>query len=147
MRSFSKFNATGRSLLIKYNSPGEEQEPTVYLKECITALTNYLVDKVPGRDLVSLRIHNTENVQDKVVGISFRRRAQFKPDMVWSVLRKIIQDNSRFALTDRLKVHLDHVKMPVGNGEVKMKGRLMDVLSGKREVLLWMQPSCIWLMH
>jgi len=69
-KSFRKFNAIGRSLLIKFKSAGEEQEPTVYLKECITALTNYLVDKVPDRDLVGLRIRNTENVQYKVVGIS-----------------------------------------------------------------------------
>ena len=77
-KSFPKFNTTGRSLLIKFNSPGEEQNPTIYLKECITALTNYLVDKVPDRDLVGLRIRNTENVQDKVVGISLRRRDQLR---------------------------------------------------------------------
>jgi len=85
-KSFPKFNATGRRLLIKFKSAGEEQEPTVYLKECITALTNYLVDKVPGRDVVGLGIRNTQNVQDKVFGISLRRRDQFKPDVVWSVL-------------------------------------------------------------
>ena len=72
--TFPKFNTTGRSLIIKFKLPGEEQEPTVYLKECITALTNYIVDEVPDRDLVGLRIRNTENIQDKVVGISFRRR-------------------------------------------------------------------------
>jgi len=54
---------------MKFNSPVEEQNPVTYLKECITALTNYLVDDVPGRDLVDLRIRNTENVEDKVVGI------------------------------------------------------------------------------
>jgi len=80
-KSFPKFNATGRSLLIKFNSLGEEQEPTAYLKECITAITNYLVDEVPDRDLVGLRIRNTENVQDKVVGISMRRRDQLNPFM------------------------------------------------------------------
>jgi len=51
-------------------------QPTVYLKECITALTNYLVENVRHRELVGLRICNTENVQDKVLGISFRRRDQ-----------------------------------------------------------------------
>ena len=96
-KSFPKFNTTGRSLLIKFNSLGEEQDPTTYLKECITALTNYLVDKVPGRDLVGLRIHNTENEQDKVVGISLRRRDQFKSVVVWSELGKIIQSNAKFA--------------------------------------------------
>jgi len=55
---------TGRSLLIKFKSPGEEQKPMVYFKECIPTLTNYLVDKVLDRNLVGLRIRNIENVQD-----------------------------------------------------------------------------------
>jgi len=84
-KSFPKFNATGRSLLIMFNSPAEEQNPVTYLKECITALTDYLVDDMPGRDLVGLRIRSTENVEDKVVGISLRRRDQLKPDVIWAV--------------------------------------------------------------
>jgi len=67
---------------MKFNSPGKERDPTTYLKECITALTNYLVNKVPDRDLVGFRICNTENVQDKVVGISLRSSEQFK--RTWS---------------------------------------------------------------
>jgi hypothetical protein len=58
---FPKFHATGRSFLIKFNSPGEEQEPTSYLQECITGLTTYLVDQVSDRDIVGLPIRNTEN--------------------------------------------------------------------------------------
>jgi len=58
-KSFPKFNATGRSLLIKFSSSGEEQESTPYLKEYITAITDYLVVEVPDRDLVGLRIRNT----------------------------------------------------------------------------------------
>jgi hypothetical protein len=75
-KTFPKFNTTGRSFLIKFRSPGEERELTAYLKECITALTNYLVHVVNVRDLVGLRIRNTQNVQDKVFGIGFRRRDQ-----------------------------------------------------------------------
>jgi len=108
-KSFPKFNANGRSMLIKFKTLGEEQEPIACLKECITALTNYLVDEVPNRDLVGLRIRNTENVHDKVVGITLRRHDQCKPDVVWDVLRKVIQSNARFCLNDRLEVHLDHV--------------------------------------
>jgi len=102
----------------------------VYLKECLTALTNYLVDKVPGRDLVDLRIRKPANVQDKVVGINFRRRDQFKSGD-WSVWGKGIQSNASFALTDRLEVNLDHVKMPAGNGKMaeKTKFRPLNVLS------------------
>jgi hypothetical protein len=102
-KSFPKFNATGRSFLIYFNTPGEEQDPTTYPKECITALTEYLVDKVPGRDLVGLRIRNTDNLQDKVFGISLRRRDQFKSDVVWPIHGKVMQSNAMFALTDRLE--------------------------------------------
>jgi len=38
-KSFPKFKATGRSMLIKFNSPGEEQEPTTYLLLFFTAIT------------------------------------------------------------------------------------------------------------
>ena len=125
-KTFPKFNATGCSLFFKFNSLGEEQDPTTYFKEFITALTNYLLDKVQGRDLVGLRIRNTENVQDHVVGISLCRRDQFEADVVWSVLRKNIQSYARFALTDCLDLHLDHVRMPTGNGREKTKGWSLD---------------------
>ena len=121
-KSFQKFNATGRSLLIKFNSPGEDQGPATYLIEYNKALTNYLVDDVPGRDLVGLEIWNTENLQDKLVGISLLRRDQLKLYIVWGVLQKVIQSNARFALSYRLEVHSDHVRMPAGNGGVKTKG-------------------------
>jgi len=127
-KSFRKFNATG---LIKFNSSGEEQNPGTYLKECITALTGYLVDDVPRRDLVGLRIRNTENVEDKVGGINLRRQDHLKPDVVSSVLRKVIRSNVRFSLRGRLEVHLDHVRMPAGNGKraERTKGSPLDVMS------------------
>ena len=74
-----------------------------------------------NRDLVRLRIRNTENVQDKVVGISLRRCDQLKPDVVWGVLGKVIQSNAKFGLADRLEVHLGHVRMPAGNGRTAEK--------------------------
>ena len=117
----------------------KSKTPTTYLKECITALTNYIVDKVSDRDFLRLRIRNTDNVQDKVVGISLRRRDQLKADVVWSVLGKVIQSNAMFAVTDRLEVHLDHVMMPAGNEKraEKTKGRSIDVLIAiKRSIVV-----------
>ena len=58
---FPTFKTTGISLLIKFRSQGEEENPTVYLKECITALTNNIVDDVPDRGLMGLRTRNCEN--------------------------------------------------------------------------------------
>jgi hypothetical protein len=139
LKSFPKFKPTGRTMVIKINLHGEEQEPTSYLKECITALPNYLAGDVPGRDLVGLRIRNTENVEDKLLGISLLRRDQLKPDVVWDVLGKVIQSNARFGPSDRLEVYLDHVRMPAGNGKgaQKTKGRTLDVLSAiKRSIVV-----------
>src|SRR5215469_18125335 len=145
-KSFPKFNASGRSMLITFASPGEEQEPVTYLKGCITALSNYLVDKVPDRDLAGLRIRNTENVEDKVVGISLRRRGQLNPDVVWSVLGKVIQSNARFALCDQLEVHLDHVRMPAGNGKAaKTKGRSIGLMSAIKKSIVTVKAAFLCL--
>lgn len=67
---------------------------------------------------MALRIRNSENVQD-VAGISFPRRDQLKPEVVWGVLGKVVQSNAKFSLSDRLEVHLDYVRMPAGNGREK----------------------------
>jgi hypothetical protein len=147
-KSFPKFNATGRSMIIKFNSPCEEHEPTAHVKECITALTIYLVDEVSDRNLVGLRIRNTESVQDKVLGISLRRRDQLKPDVVCEVLGKVIQSNDRFGLTVRLEVHLDHVRMPAGNGKgVKTKGRPLDILSAIKKSIVVVEAAFLCLAH
>jgi hypothetical protein len=84
------------------------------------------VDNVPGRYLVGLRIHNTENLQDKVFSISLRRRNQLKPHVVWGVYANVIQRNDTFGLSDRLEVHLEVVRMPAGNDGVKTKGRILN---------------------
>ena len=126
---FPKCNATGLSLLIKFHFPVERQNTGTFLKECITSLTNYLGYDMPGRDLVGLRIRNSENVEDKVVGISLRRRDQLKSDVVWAVFGKVIPSNAIFGLSDRLKVHLDHVRKPDCNGGVRTKGRSLNVMS------------------
>jgi hypothetical protein len=52
-------------------------------------IDNHLVDGLPGRDLVGLKIRNTENVKGKVFGISLRD--VFKPYVFWGVLAKVIQ--------------------------------------------------------
>ena len=75
-------------------------------------------------------------MQDKVVGNIFRSREQLKPNLVWEIISKIIQSNARFGLTDRLEVHLDHVRIPSSNGQEKTKGRSLDTFSAIKKVLL-----------
>jgi len=47
------------------------------------------------------------------------------------VLRGVIQSNARCGMSDRLNIHLDHVRMRVGNGKraEKSKGRSLDVMN------------------
>ena len=84
-----------------------------------------------------------------MVGFSLRRREQFKPDMVWSVLGKVIQTNASFAPTDRLEVHLDHVRMPAGNGKKseKTKGRFLDVFSAIKKRVVVVKAAFLCLAH
>ena len=112
-------------------------------------MINYLVKALRDRDLVGFRIRNNGNVQDKVVGISFRRLDQLKPDVVWGVKEKVVQSNARFRLSDRLEVHLDHVRMPACNGRraEKMKGRSLDVLSAKKSCIVVVQAGILCLAH
>jgi len=106
-------------------------------------LTDYLVIDVPDRDLVGLRLRNTDNVEDKVVGISLRRHDQLKSDVVWAVLEKVIQSNPRIGLSDRLEVHLDHVRMRTGNGKraEETKGRSLDVMSAIKKSIVTVKAA------
>ena len=134
-------------MLIKFASPDEEHEPTTHLKECITALEYYLVDKGPDTDFVGLRIRNTENVQDKLVGISFRRWGQLEPYVVWDALGKVIQSNASFRLTDRLELHLNHVRMPIGKGQERTKVRSLSVLSAIKNSIVVVKAPFLCLAH
>jgi hypothetical protein len=112
--------------------------------ECTTALTGYLVDDVLGRNKTCLRICNTENVVNKLVGFSLRRRDQLKIDVVWGLLGKVIQGNARFGLTDRLEIHVDHVRMLAANGRVRTKGRSLYMSAFKRSILTVTAPlNCL----
>ena len=84
-----------------------------------------------------------------MVGISLRRRDQLKPDVVWAVLGKVIQSNAKFGLSDRLDVHLDHVRMPAGNGRMaeKTKGRSLGVLSAIKKSIVVVKAEFLCLAH
>ena len=77
-------------------------------------------------------------MHDKVVSISLRRRDQFKRVVLQGLLGKVIQNNARFGLADRVEVHLDHVGMPAANGERagKTKRRLLDVMSAIKKSIV-----------
>jgi hypothetical protein len=54
-----------------------------------------------------LTISNEENVQDNAIGISFRRRDQITPDVIWSVFGKVVQSDATVNALDKL-ILTDH---------------------------------------
>ena len=62
-------------------------------------------------------------MQDKAIGISFRRKDQLSEEVIWSVFNKVAQLNARFNALDKLVIVVHSIKMPVGFGK---KNRLSD---------------------
>jgi hypothetical protein len=81
--------------------------------------------------MVGITINNEENVQDKAIGISFRRKDQITPDVIWSVFGKVVQSNARFNALDKLVLTVHSVKMPIGNGGagITAKGRPLETMA------------------
>jgi hypothetical protein len=84
------------------------------------ALQNY-----DDSDVVGITISNEENAQDNAIGISFRRRDQLTPDVIWPVFGKVAQSNARFSALNKLVFNIHYVKMPIGDGGegITTKGR------------------------
>jgi len=74
-------------------------------------------------------------------GISLRRRYQLKPDVVGAAHVKVIQSNASFVMSDRLEVHLDHIRMPRGNCRVRPKGRSFDVMSAIKNSIITVKAA------
>jgi len=65
------------------------------------------------------------------------------------VLGKVVPSNARFGLSDRLEVHLDYVRVPVGKGKTteKTKGRSLDFLSAIKKSIVKVKARYLCLAH
>ena len=59
--------------------------------------------------MIGVSISNEVNVQDKTIGISFRRKDQITGDVIWSVFEKVAQSNARFNTLDKLVMNVHSV--------------------------------------
>jgi hypothetical protein len=80
--------------------------------------------------MVGITISNEENVQDKAIGISFRRKNRITPDVIWSDFGKVVQSNNRFNALDKPILTVYSVKMPIGNGKgIPTKGGPLETMA------------------
>jgi hypothetical protein len=123
-RQYRRFNAVGTQLTVRL-LPGEDPKPMSHILASVSDLFEHALQNCDDSDMVGITISNDENVQNKAIGISFRRRDQLTPYVIWSVFGKVAQSNARFNALDKLVLNIYYVKMPIGNrnGGITTKGR------------------------
>jgi hypothetical protein len=85
---------------------------------------------------LELTISNEDNINDNAIGLSFRRKDQITPNVIWSVFGKVAQSNARFNALDKLVMKVHSVKMPIGHGRIATKGRpLENMVHLKRSIV------------
>jgi hypothetical protein len=86
--------------------------------------------------MFGITISNDVNVPDKAIGISFRRKDQIIPDVIWSVFGKVAQSNARFNALDKLIMTVHSVKNANRPRPNRYKGRpLENIVHLKRSIV------------
>ena len=95
-----------------------------------------VLNDVGDSDMVRITIRNQVNQNDKLIGISFRRKDQLSGDVIWSVFERVSQSNSRFNALDTLVVTVHWIKMPGGFGKRARKsmGRPLSTMAHLKKV-------------
>jgi hypothetical protein len=112
-------------------------------------LIEYALKDFADSDMVDLSISNEENVQDKPIGISFRRKDQLTADIIWNVFQKVTQSNARFDAIDKLIGNVHAVKMPVGFGKggIKSRGRPLEIMARLKTSIVQVKAETNCLAH
>ena len=109
---------------------------TLYFKASVTELFECMLQNCKDSDMVGLTIRNEVNVQEKAIGISFKRKDQLSEEVICSVFEKMAHSDARLNALDKLVMVVYSVTMPVGHGRVKTKGRQFAVMAHlKRSII------------
>jgi hypothetical protein len=137
-RQYNRFNATGTEVTVRLLPPaaGDDSDAITHFQASVNDLFQYALRNCADSNMVGITIHNVVNLLDKAIGISFRRKDQITDEVIWSVFSKVAQSNSRYNALDRLIVVIHTVKMPVGFGGKKSKGRpLAEIVHVKHGII------------
>jgi len=124
---------------------GEDSNPTSHFLTSVSDLFEYALQNCDDSDMVGITINNEVNVADKAIGISFRRKDQITPDVIWSVLGKVAQSNARFNALDKLVLTVHSVKMPIGHCRITTKGRPLETMAHQKRsiVVVKAEENCL----
>ena len=68
--------------------PLPDSDPVTHSLDSMSDLFEYALRNCNESDMVVVTISNEVNVQDKPIGISFRRKDQLSEEVIWSVFQK-----------------------------------------------------------
>jgi hypothetical protein len=103
-RQYRRFNAAGTQFTVRLLPPTEgiDSNQRSHFLASVPDLFEHALQNCDDTDIVGITISNEENVQNKMIGICFRRKDQLTPDVIWSVFGKVAQSNARFNAVDKL---------------------------------------------
>jgi len=113
----------------------------------VTDLCEQALRNCNDSDMVRVSIRNEMNVKDKAIGISFRRKNQLSADVILTGWEKVTQSNSRFNAFDTLVLEVHTVKMSVGFGGIKTKGRLLAIVAHLKKSIVRVKSETNYLAH
>jgi hypothetical protein len=118
-----------------------------YFQASVIDLFEYALRNCQDSEIVGLTIRNEVNVKDRPIGISFRRKDQLSEDVIWSVFEKVAQSNARFNALDKLIETVYSVKMPIGHGRVKTRGRQLAIMAHLNKSIIEVKTEQNYLAH
>jgi hypothetical protein len=151
-RKYRRFNAMGTQLTVQLLPPTdpENTDPMTHFVDTIKDIVEYATHDCRDSDMVGLTISNEdENVADRAVCISVRRKDQLSAEAIWAVFEKVVQSNASFGPLDRLVIQLHAVRMPSGHGgdAVKAKGRKLSVMAQLKRSIVEVKSETNCLAH
>ena len=145
-RRYRCINAERRQLRARLTSPPPTSSAARYFADSVDKLFEYLLHDLQPSDMVGISIQNSDNQQDRPIGLSFRRREQVSRGVLWSVLEKVMPSNARYQALDTLTFHVHSVKMPVGFGKAgTSKGRSLSVMAHLKRSIVEVNAEENWL--
>jgi hypothetical protein len=82
-RQYKRFNTTGTQLTLRLSAPSDDDDPISHFLDSMSDLFEFALRNCNDSDMVGTTIHNEVNLEDKPIGISFRRKDQLSGDVVW----------------------------------------------------------------
>jgi hypothetical protein len=117
-RQYWRFNAARTQITVRLLPPIEVEDlnPMSHFLASVSDLFEHALQNCDDSGMVGITISNEENVVDKAIGVSCRRKDQENPDRIWSFLGKVAQSNATFNALDKLVLNIHYAKMPIDNG-------------------------------